>query len=505
MQQVKQLQQEQIILPIGSIVRNVNGDRYTVEGLLGKGGSGAVYLVRDRRNKQDIFALKELIDPDKAARERFAFEAEVLMRLDNEALPHVYRVFENEKLKRVYILMDYIEGQDLEFMRKKQPDQRFPLHLVLALLTPIVTAISYLHHREPPIVHRDIKPANIVIPVKGGDAMLVDFGIAKEYTDDGTTTVIRHGSPGYAALEQYGGGTNTRTDVYGLGATLYTLLTGIVPVDALARVTGSQGVDPLMSAHELVPELSVGVSNVISRALSIGRDDRYNTINEFWTELNAQAKADEAEKESATKGNLVTDKLPRPVQRVPRLKKNIAPMTLAEQRQIAYVQRRRATIFSFVSVLLILLLIGVGITAFILRMPHNTIAHLTNPAVVSSPSLPTATPTVDQAPFATLASSYKGSMHDEVNDRSVDSYLTQMQQSKGTIQGFCSCLGLAGPFTGKVGLDDSITFTVTTTGSDTGILFEGHIKTGGSMAGVFYIIAVSNGQHTGEYGEWSFI
>ncbi|GAC1390317.1 MAG: hypothetical protein NVS4B11_05070 [Ktedonobacteraceae bacterium] len=103
MQQEHRIQQEQITLPIGSVVRTLNGDRYIVEALLGKGGSSAVYRVRDRHNKQDIFAIKELIDPDILARERFVFEAETLMHLDHEALPRVYRVFENEKLRRVYI------------------------------------------------------------------------------------------------------------------------------------------------------------------------------------------------------------------------------------------------------------------------------------------------------------------------------------------------------------------------------------------------------------------
>ena len=525
MQQVQQVQKEQIILPIGSIVRNVNGDRYTVEELLGKGGSGAVYLVQDRRNKQDYFALKELIDPDKTERDHFAFEAEVLMRLDHEALPRVYRVFENERLRRVYILMDYIEGQDLEARRKEQPDQRFPLHFVLALLTPIVAALSYLHHREPPILHRDIKPANIIVPTKGGDALLVDFGIAKEYTNDGTTTVIRHGTPGYAALEQYGGGTNIRTDVYGLGATLYTLLTGTIPVDALARVTGKQHSDPLKPAHELEPSLPLGVSNAISRAMSPAFNDRFATIDEFWTEVNVQAKearkitvkvsdavastakeSDTAEGTNTTSGltsgNDTTDKLVSSSSRIVRVKKNVAPMTLAEQRQIVQKEKRRNTIVAVLGVLILLLALGASIATFIAHIPHPAVAK-NIPTVL--PALPTATPTVDQSPYPTLAPAYQGTMHDYLNGNSINSSLSNIQQNKGKIQGSCNCLGLTGPFVGTVGTDGSITFTVEMTGRGTHILFQGHIKTGGGMAGQFYIINTSNGQHTGEYGDWSFI
>ncbi len=516
MQQVQQIQQEQIILPIGSVVRNVNGDRYTIEGLLGKGGTGAVYLVQDRRNKQDQFALKELIDPDKLGREQFAFEAEVLMRLDHDALPRVYRVFENERLKRVYILMDYIEGQDLEALRKEQKNQRFTLPLVLALLSPIVDALSYLHHREPPIVHRDIKPANIVVPVKGGDAMLVDFGIAKEYTNDGTTTVIRHGTPGYAALEQYGGGTNTRTDVYGLAATVYTLLTGTIPVDALTRVTGNQDADPLKPAHELEPELPLGVSNAISRAMSTVRDKRFATINEFWEELKAQengpkasdTKASDTEASSAPEENDTTDKLVSSSKlllarrHIARTRKNISPMTLEQQRQLIQKEKRQFRLLTILGVLVALVLIGGGITWSILHMPHTTSAH--KPTPIKPLSLPTATPTVDQSPYATLAPAYGGSMHDYLNGNVVNSALTNIQQKHGQIQGSCNCLGLTGPFTGTVGIDGSITFTMKMVGRGTNMLFQGHIKTGGDMAGQFYIINASDGQHTGEFGDWTF-
>jgi eukaryotic-like serine/threonine-protein kinase len=290
------VQQSQILLPGGITVRDPSGDRYIIESLLGKGLSGAVYLVKDRRMQQNMFALKEVIDPNKRDRERFIFEGEILKRLNHPALPHVYRVFEHDKLKRVYLLMDYIKGKNLETLRKEQPGQRFTLDLVLALMAPIVDALIYLHKQDPPIVHRDIKPANIIVPVGADEAVLVDFGSAKEYVANAGTTTISHLTPGYAALEQYGSGTTTRTDIYGLGATLYVLLTGIVPLDAMSRVTRSKnkGPDPLKPVHQLAPEVPTPVSQAIQRAMNINSDGRYETIEEFWQELKEYATNEQA-------------------------------------------------------------------------------------------------------------------------------------------------------------------------------------------------------------------
>src|SRR6185312_3091293 len=142
------MQQEQLVLPKGVTIRGSTGERYGIEDLLGKGEMGAVYLVRDRRKPENIFALKEVINPDKHDRERFLFEAQVLKRLHHSALPRVYRIFENNKLRRVYILMDYIEGRNLEELRQEQPDSRFSLPLVIALLSPIVKALTYLHTQD---------------------------------------------------------------------------------------------------------------------------------------------------------------------------------------------------------------------------------------------------------------------------------------------------------------------------------------------------------------------
>ena len=118
--------------------------------------------------------------------------------------------------------------------------------------------------------------------------MLVDFGSAKEYVADETTT-INHREPGYAALEQYGRGATSRTDIYGLGATFYTLLTGTVPVDAISRATRriDKGVDPLKSANLLESTIPTVVDQALQRAMSISSADRFESIEEFWQVLNA--------------------------------------------------------------------------------------------------------------------------------------------------------------------------------------------------------------------------
>lgn len=285
------MQQEPFILPKQVIVRDPQGNGYVIEGVLGKGEYGAVYLVRERGKTHDVFALKEVIDPDKNARERFAFEGEVLKRLHHPALPRVHRVFENDRLLRVYLLMDYIHGQNLEDLRAKQPGQRFPLPLVLALMAPVADALQYLHAQDPPIVHRDVKPANIIVPTAGGVAVLADFGSAKEYVPGAATTLVGHRSPGYAALEQYRTGTTPTTDLYGLGATLYALLTGLTPIDALSRVLGSltDGVDPLKQANLLNPAVPLAVAEALGQAMAISSADRFETVEEFWQAFTDQS------------------------------------------------------------------------------------------------------------------------------------------------------------------------------------------------------------------------
>src|SRR6266699_470648 len=265
----------------------VVGDRYLVEEILGTGGFGAVYLVSDRQADGALFALKEVIEPTQYARDRLAREGELLERLQHPALPRVFRLFIDEQSERVYLLMEYIEGLDLEQVWRERPDRRFALPEVLDIIAPIIEAVAYLHRQHPPVLHRDIKPANIILRATDHTAMLVDFGIAKEYNPENTTTELRHGSPGFAAPEHYGTGTDPRTDIYGLGATVYTLLTGNVPEDALVRLTnlGNRGKDALTPMNQLAPAIPASVADAVHRALSLRQDARFETVEQFWREL----------------------------------------------------------------------------------------------------------------------------------------------------------------------------------------------------------------------------
>ncbi len=270
-------------LPIGVTVRDPTGDHYVIEAVLGREQTGALYVVKRKFGSQRHFSLKEIITPTERERKHFLFEGELLKQLDHPALPRVYRIFEHDSLKRVYLLMDYIQGQNLEALRQQNPDLRLPLPLVLTLLAPVVDALMYLHQQEPPVLHRNLKPANIIIPDGAQKAVLVDFGMAKLFVE-GTTTGFFKGTLGYAAPEQYMGKTSPRTDIYGLAATLYALLTGTVPVSAVSRLR-SLKIDPLKPVIQLAPDLPLEVAQALERALSIDSEHRYSTIAAFWHDM----------------------------------------------------------------------------------------------------------------------------------------------------------------------------------------------------------------------------
>ncbi|TMD69198.1 MAG: serine/threonine protein kinase [Chloroflexi bacterium] len=469
--------QEQMTLPLGATLQDDHGGHYCVEQLLGRGESSAVYLVSERRNKHWMFALKEVINPRTQDRKRLLFEYELLKRLTHPALPRVYYAFEQAELKRVYLLMEYIKGKDLDVLRNEQPGNRFPLQSVLMLLDPIVDALVYLHQQEPPILHRDIKPANIIVPPDGRSAALVDFRMAKEYQAESTTTVFRRGTPGYAAIEQFGNESDTdvRTDVYGLGATLYTLLTGVKPVNAVKRLLAEKRDDPLKPAHVLVPDIPQPVSQALQRALSLQPEDRFATVGDFWNALHADTDTGKQEEQAPVLPTSGTGK----------------------QGKTRSGRRKRIAVFS-----LALLVLVVGGLGLLLSFTHP--AALTS--IIGQTSsrgavLPSTSSRTRSFPYPPIASSYAGTISDTgVTNKKTTLYLGQMLQDRKSIAGNFQGLGLVGSLTGTVTPFGRVHFIVKY-GAES-LILDGEMKAGGDIEGTFYALD-QHGQNLGKYGQWS--
>ena len=173
--------------------------------------------------------------------------------------------------------MDFVEGDDLQSMLDKNSSPLSELQ-VTNWLAQICDALAYLHLQNPSIIHRDLKPANIKITPQG-KAVLVDFGIAKVYDPVSKTTKgARAVTEGYSPIEQYGhGSTYARSDVYALGATIYTLLTNQVPPESVQRAMR----DTLVPLQHINPGISSSLSFAITHALQVDPDHRFQTAREF--------------------------------------------------------------------------------------------------------------------------------------------------------------------------------------------------------------------------------
>ena len=220
-------------LPQGTVLKG----HYRIERALGSGGFGHVYLSVDLRTNQQ-FAIKEYLVTGANGKAQLEHEARVLSQLHHPNLPAFQDAFDERG--RYYIVLGYIEGSDLTDLIRavRQRNDVIPLIRILEWIISICDAVTFLHNHNPPVIHRDIKPDNIRI-TSNGMAILVDLGNAKA-TADGARTLffIRHqGTPGYAPLEQYpgGSGTDTRSDVYALGGTLYFALTTHEPPNVSTR------------------------------------------------------------------------------------------------------------------------------------------------------------------------------------------------------------------------------------------------------------------------------
>ena len=272
----------------GTLLQN----RYRVVRQIGQGGMGAVYVAIDERFNSTV-AVKQTFFDDPALRKAFEREAHLLNHLRHTALPRVSDHF--TEAEGQFLVMELIEGSDISDLHK-QRGSAFPLADVLRWADELLDALDYLHTHEPPIVHRDIKPQNLKLTPRG-QIVLLDFGLAKgtstQTRADVTASIFGY-SRNYAPLEQIQGtGTDARSDLYSLGATLYHMLTGAPPVDALTRASAivNGQPDPLRPAHVAHAQVPAAVGEILKRAMSQNAAHRHSTAAEMRVALRQAANA----------------------------------------------------------------------------------------------------------------------------------------------------------------------------------------------------------------------
>ncbi len=252
--------------------------RYDLEGVLGKGAMGSVYLARDARINRSV-ALK-VVNLERefdasgldAARARFFQEAESAGRLHHPDIVLVYDASEVDG--RAYIAMEYVCGAPLaDFVSR---ERALPVGQVLELIARAADALGYAHEHN--VIHRDIKPANLMFDEATDQLKIMDFGVAQLNDTVRTRTGLILGTPAYMSPEQLQGLTlSGHSDLFSLGVTLYELLIGEVPFKAqsvveIARMVSTAKVVP---ASSLRTDLPASIDEVLSRALAKTPSERY--------------------------------------------------------------------------------------------------------------------------------------------------------------------------------------------------------------------------------------
>lgn len=260
---------------------------YEIEGEVARGGMGVVYRGRDVRLGRPV-AVKLLLAPGTKAAEgprmrRFSREAEALASLSHPGLLSVYDFGVLPQPVVPYMVTEWLEGRTLE--QRLRQEGALPVAEALDLAETIARAVAHAHGRG--ILHRDLKPSNVVLAPRG--PVVIDFGLAKRQDPTQsrlTQTGAMAGTTGFAAPEQIrdAARVDERADVYGLGATLYAILTGFPPgghegQNLQVLAANATGKFPLPS--ELRPEIPRAVDRLVAHALALEPEDRMSDAEEF--------------------------------------------------------------------------------------------------------------------------------------------------------------------------------------------------------------------------------
>ncbi len=276
-----------------SLVEGYSLHWYEIRQIIGQGGFGITYLAKDNNLHRQV-AIKEFMPEDFATREsdstvhpkngeykklydwglqRFIDEARTLAKFNHPNIVRVLSVFEENNT--AYMIMEYEQGRDLSSIYKEPA--RLSEEELLGIFIPVMDGLSLVHNAG--FIHRDIKPANIYIR-DNNTPLLLDFGSARQSIGDKTKTLTSLVTFGYAPFEQYNEGSGKQgpwTDIYSLGASLYTAVTGNKPADALHRGGGfiDKGEDTYEPASIVARgEYSDNFLLAIDRALMFKIEDR---------------------------------------------------------------------------------------------------------------------------------------------------------------------------------------------------------------------------------------
>lgn len=286
-------------LPVGSTLMQ---GKYRIVAVLGQGGFGITYKGEHTMLGTTVaikeFFMKGACERDENSthvttsqsngelasrfRTKFLKEAKTLAVLKHPNIIRVFDVFEDNGT--AYYVMDYIEGNNLSDIVEGKGRLSEPL--ALKYIRQVANALNYLHQKK--LLHLDVKPANILLDKNTGNAILIDFGVSKQYDQDGqqTSTTPPAISKGYSPVEQYAQGSNVKTfspatDIYSLAATLYKLVTGNTPPES----------NLLLNEDEQLPPYPSNVSEVTRNAIAEclqTRKKRPQSISEFLQLLDSE-------------------------------------------------------------------------------------------------------------------------------------------------------------------------------------------------------------------------
>lgn len=283
-------------------------DRYIVGRVLGYGGFGVTYIGWDGKLEQKV-AIKEYMPSEFSTRmpgrsqvtvfhgdkneqfhdglKKFVEEAKHLAKFQNEQ--GIVKIFDSfEENDTAYIIMEFLDGETLTDYLKRE--KTIPEDRAVEMLMPVMESLRVVH--EAGLLHRDIAPDNIFL-TKSGEVKLIDFGASRYATTSHSRSLTVIIKPGYSPEEQYRsrGDQGPHTDVYALASTLYKMITGKTPPDAMERRAKyeNQNKDILEAPHKVNKKISLNRENAILNAMNVRIEDRTPDVSTFMRDLNADS------------------------------------------------------------------------------------------------------------------------------------------------------------------------------------------------------------------------